>query len=85
MILNTHKEGLENASFTNIANEFCWENDLRVNSFGMFSDSDIICQHCVKKKESVTTQTSGCFGLWLFVSKYKVFGKWCSMIYYSIM
>ena len=43
MILNTHKEGLENASFTNIANEFCWENDLRVNSFGMFSDSDIIC------------------------------------------
>ena len=32
-----------------IANKFCRENNSRMNSFGTFSDSDIISQHSVKK------------------------------------
>ena len=57
------------------------ESDWQMNSFGIFSDSGIICQQSVKK-ESVPTQTKGYFRLWLFVSKYKISEKWCSIYYY---
>ena len=56
IILNTHKEVLENISLIDIPNEFCRENDSWMNSFGTFSDSDIICQLSVKKV-SAATQT----------------------------
>ena len=77
-----------------IANKFCRENNSRMNSFGKFSDSDIISQHSVKKYLQVLfytmlgydiPQTQECFCLWLFVSKYKVFEKQWSIIYYYIM
>ena len=55
MMLNTRKEALGELSLIEIANEFCRENEARLNIFGKFSTKDIP-QHIVVKM-SVATHT----------------------------
>ena len=64
MILHTQTEVLEIIKPIDFANEFCRENDSRLNSFGAFSDNDIICQDGVKDA-SVATTNLGMF--WFMV------------------
>ena len=54
MMLNRYKEALRELSLIEIANEFCRENEARLNIFGKFSQKYIL-QHLVKM--SVATQT----------------------------
>lgn len=63
----TYSEGSVSKWFeqmSDFANEFCRENDSRLNSFGTFSDNDIICKHSVKDA-SVATTNLGMF--WFMV------------------
>ena len=55
MMLNTYKEALGEMSLIEVANEFCRENEARLNIFGKFSQKDIP-QHVIIKM-SVATQT----------------------------
>ena len=48
-----YKEGLEELSLTDVANEFCRESETRLNTFGKLSDKDIPQQF--SKKVSVAT------------------------------
>ena len=41
MILNTHKEALEEIILTDVASKFCRECQVSLNRFGKFSDEDI--------------------------------------------
>ena len=54
MMLNRYKEALRELNLVEIANEFCRENEARLNIFGKFSQKDIP-QHLMKM--SVATQT----------------------------
>ena len=54
-MLNTYKEALRELSLIEIANEFCRENEERLNIFGKFSQKDI--PHYFVEKMSVATQT----------------------------
>ena len=53
MILNIYKEGLEELSLTDVANEFCRESETRLNTFGKVSHKGTFQQFC--KKMSVAT------------------------------
>ena len=55
MMLNTYKEALGELSLVEVANEFCRENEARVNIFEKFSQKDIF-QHFIMKM-SVATKT----------------------------
>ena len=61
MVLNNHKEALENISIIDIVIQFFRGNNSQMNSIGTLSDSNIIGQHSIKKvamkKVSVATQT----------------------------
>ena len=54
-MLNIYKEALGELSLKEIPNEFCRENEARLNIFGKFSQKDIPQHFFVKM--SVATQT----------------------------
>ena len=61
MVLNNHKEALENISLIDIVIQFFRGDNSQINFFGTLSDSNIIGQRSIKKvamkKVSVATQT----------------------------
>ena len=61
MVLNNHKEALENISLIDIVIQFFRGDNSQTNSFGTLSDRNIIGQRSIKKvamkKVSVATQT----------------------------